>query len=356
MGKRCMRALGWVIVVAAMIWGIYGFQPPHPKPVASGSSIPPFSHVFVIMMENRGPGLIGSPDAPYLTGLSRTWGYASNYFGVTHPSLPNYVALISGKTGGTHSDDPTQRFAMPTLVSQFERHHITFQAVMESLPHPGYQGNWYPPAPKKTLPITMPLHALYAKKHDPFLLVKDGILAKNHVVPLTTLQNELQSGKVPQFVWISPNLCNDMHGQPNQAGATCPENGVQTLVRRGDRFARTWVTRIMHSSAWSGNAAIFIVWDESDLTAPVYIPSHLRRYLAAGPAAPALVPALPALGALGGGKIPLIVIAREGPHPIRVNTWSDHYSLLRTLEESWHLPYLGHAAQVSDLNAFFPQK
>jgi phosphatidylinositol-3-phosphatase len=36
------------------------------------------------------------------------YGLATKYYGVTHPSLPNYVATISGSNWGSSSDDVAQ--------------------------------------------------------------------------------------------------------------------------------------------------------------------------------------------------------------------------------------------------------
>jgi len=56
-----------------------------------------FQHVWVVMMENTSDtSLIGNANAPYVNHLAQTYGYARNYFGVTHPSQPNYVAITSG--------------------------------------------------------------------------------------------------------------------------------------------------------------------------------------------------------------------------------------------------------------------
>jgi len=97
---------------------------------------------------------------------------------------------------------------------------------------------------------------------DPIFRAGQG--RAGNVVPLTQLSTDLSSGKVPQFVWISPNICNDMHG-----GATaCPFPNSPTdanqaaLYKDGDTFLRTWVGAITHSRAWTNHSAIFITWDE----------------------------------------------------------------------------------------------
>jgi phosphatidylinositol-3-phosphatase len=316
-----------------------------------GNSIQPFSRVFYIMMENNGVDqIVGNPNAPFINQLITSYGYDNNYYGVTHDSLPNYVAAISGNNWYSYSDNPTQTFNHTNLVDQLVAHNISWKAYMESMPSAGFTGYWYlDNEPPGTLPSTTPSNALYSLKHDPFLLFTDITsnpqLADN-VVPLTQLTTDLNSNDVPQFVWISPNLCNDMHGQPippAEESNQCPYSNPNALYADGDNFLKTWVTAIMDSKAWTGNSVIFITWDET-----AYPPtSDASTFIAPGPDAPTApssvfvangVPAPSSgSGVFGGGNVPLIVIARLGPHPLTINTWADHYSILRTIEESWNL-------------------
>ena len=197
-----------------------------------------------------------NPDTTYIQHLAATEGLADNYFGVTHDSLPNYIAATSGQTWGSNSDDISQAplFNHENLVDQLQAAHVSWKAYMESLPFPG------------DLVDTTP-DGLYVRKHDPFLMYPDvyqNPARAGNVVPLTQLSTDLSAGKVPQFVWITPNICNDMHG-----GATaCPfpnsptDPAQATLYQDGDNFLRTWVGLITHSRAWSRHSAIFITWDE----------------------------------------------------------------------------------------------
>src|SRR5215210_941861 len=95
------------------------------------------SHVVVIVMENKEDRqVLGTADAPYLNRLARRAGLAVNSFGVTHPSLPNYVALISGSTQGI-TDDCTDCTANGrNLADQLEHAHRTWGAYLEGLPAP----------------------------------------------------------------------------------------------------------------------------------------------------------------------------------------------------------------------------
>jgi hypothetical protein len=350
----------------------------------NNSSVPYFDHVFYIFMENNGVAqIVGNPYAPYINQLIKTYGYDPNYYGVTHDSLPNYVAAISGNNWYSYSDNPTQTFDHTNLVDQLVANHISWKAYMESMPYAGFTGYWYPDnEPAGTSPSTTPPNALYALKHDPFLLFTDILsnpqLADN-VVPLTQLTTDLNTNNVPQFTWISPNVCNDMHGQPVGTGNTCSYSNPNALFTDGDNFIKTWVTAITSSKAWTGNSVIFITWDEAEYpSCPV---SPAPAFIASGPDAPVAPPSVftdncvspptdssgnPAPGVFGGGNVPLIVITTQmtgqgyshglSTDPVAVNTWADHYSILRTIEQSWNLGYLGMAsdgAQVQTLSGFF---
>jgi hypothetical protein len=79
-----------------------------------------FSHVVWIMLENVGYGVIGSPSAPYLNQLASRCALATNYYAVSHPSLPNYIALTSGSTQGINNDDDPSSHPLdtPSIFSQ----------------------------------------------------------------------------------------------------------------------------------------------------------------------------------------------------------------------------------------------
>lgn len=338
--KGLSVATGALVVLLLTLYGYLLERPGHPDPGATGP-VPHFNHVFLIVMENHSLNAMSTQEAPYIHHLIQVDGYDSAYFGVTHVSLPNYVALLSGSTHNTHSDNPNQRFYGPTLASQLTRHHLTWQAVMESLPYTGYTGNWFPEKPG-THSVLVPKNALYAKKHDPFMLFPSIVKHDaRHVVPLRVLSQELHRGTVPRFVWITPNLCSDMHGQPTGSLA-CPSNRPQSLIRMGNQFLAQLVPQITHSSAFTGHSVIFITWDEADMPSHEWNVAAWKQWLMGGPGAPKMwgVP-------VGGGSVPLITIIPGRIQPPHTAIWADHYNLLKTIEAGFGLPYLGHAASPS---------
>ncbi len=325
-------------------------QPAAPGRSSAGTTARPFprlSHVFVIMMENTSYSDLLTPSNPntkFIQHLASAYGLATNYFGVTHVSMPNYIASTSGSTWGSNSDDVAQAPLLnhQNLVDQFAAAHVSWKAYMQDLPYPGDL-------------VDVSANGLYVRKHDPFLLYPDvynNRARARNVVPLNQLSSNLATGNVPQFVWITPNVCNDMHG----GAAQCPYPSSPTdpnqakLYADGNNFLRTWVNRIMHSSAWNSRSAIFITWDEGSYadTSP-YGPLDLRG----GPDSPILpvTPVNPSSGSggdlaggtvYGGGHVPMIVITPGVQHRVST-TLADHYSLLRTIEENFGLPLLGNA-------------
>ncbi|WP_053959115.1 alkaline phosphatase family protein [Sulfobacillus thermosulfidooxidans] len=357
-GRLIVGLIGLALLFVLILKIILGPQFQKPIVQLARPRLPYFSHVVVIMMENHGDKiLLNNPHAKYINQLMNTWGFDTNYFGVTHVSLPNYVALLSGSTGGTHSDSPIQRFHQMSLPQELNQANISWQAVMESIPSSDFNGNWYPDhLPKNTAPIVPPPDALYAKKHNPFALFPALKPSRaTHTINLTQFRQELASGHIAQFTWITPNLCHDMHGQASGPGASCPTSNPTLLIENGDHFLQQLIPEIIHSPSWNSHSVIFLTWDETNDPANFLSPTDLREYLAPGPEAP-VVPVADI--AIGGGKVPLLVLYGRHPHRLQINLWADHYSVLKTIEDSWDLPYLGHAqdADVPVLTPFFPEK
>src|SRR5437016_6827516 len=113
MNRRLLAAVGAVALVLGATASIKVIRAGTP---ADGKH---YGHVFVIMMENTGyNSLIGNPNAPWINRAARSYGLATNYFGVTHPSQPNYVAATAGITGPTSDADETLN--VPNIVDQIE--------------------------------------------------------------------------------------------------------------------------------------------------------------------------------------------------------------------------------------------
>ncbi|MFL5693998.1 MAG: alkaline phosphatase family protein [Ktedonobacteraceae bacterium] len=173
-------------------------QPPNMEE----GNIPAFSHIFTIVMENKEyTKIIGDNQAPYLNSLARGYAVATNNYDITHPSLPNYLALTGGKTFGLSQDCTTCFRQASNSPEEIEASGSRWKGYMESMPTHCYIGN----SP----------NGLYMQKHNPFLYYYDiranrGRCA-THVVPFTQFSTDLAANHLSNYVWITPNMCHDMH-------------------------------------------------------------------------------------------------------------------------------------------------
>jgi phospholipase C len=334
---------------------------------------PHMNHVFVIMMENTSYSDLLSPSNPnttFIQSLATTYGLETDYYGVTHTSLPNYVAISSGSTWGSNNDDEAQAndgyFNHLSLFDQLDQAGVSWKAYMESMPAVGYTGNYGDCTSGPDCTSSDTGTALYVRKHNPPMqypnVFNNSQLADN-VVPLTELTSDLNSRNVPQFVWISPNVCNDMHGgAPACPYPNSPSDPAQaTLYQDGNTFLKTWVTAIMNSRAWTDNSAIFITWDEGGYEdSSPYAPEDDSGccdspVLAATPATTEGSGGDLVGGTLyGGGHVPMIVVARHGARGATDATPTNHYSLLQTIELNWGLPFLGNASDTIQVQSLAP--
>ena len=336
----------------------------------------PLRHVFVIMLENHSKSsVIDDANAPFITQLAHANAMAANYFGVTHPSEPNYVAAISGSNWFINDDRPSNRYDHLNLVDQLESKRLTWGAYMETMPSVGFTGDQYPASA-----------ALYVNKHNPFVLFQDILSSParlQHVKPYTSLATDLRrESTTPNFVWITPNQCHDMHGgvfapvaTDGSDGTPCPFGSVKddandaSLKKKADDFVKGAVQAIRSSQAWrDGQAAIFIVTDENDFTnnpatdgwesadgccdSPILPPGYQFLDSHGNPDGHVW-----AGGTYGGGLIPAIVVVNRGGKPAGYVSQQayNHYSLLATIEEAWGLGFLGNASdsvQVKPMTEF----
>jgi hypothetical protein len=343
--------------------------------------VPRLDHVFVIVLENHNSfnsfgsnGIIGNPQAPKITALWNKYNVATNYNGVWHPSLPNYVAMITGNwvgtdvdgTGHTYpigstvgiSDDDSPSVAtdygppanpsihrwtvqLPSVAGQLVKAGKDWKAYLQNIPEAGtHIANW---------PGDNNAAKLYAVKHNPFPYVAEiqndpAQFAKQ--VPIEQLFSDLGSGKVPAFSYIVPDQCRDMHGIGNPL-APCGGAGDtdDNDVKRGDDEAGWLVNGIMGSQAWQrGRNAIFIVFDEGNGPLTCAYDPDAGVDTAPGSLLPGADCYAPANF---DDKVVLIAITNYGVRGVQDTRFQSHYSLLKTVEAAFGLPYLGHAADAT---------
>lgn len=262
------------------------------------SSSTPAQHIVVIAMENKEYAqIIGSFDAPYLNRLAKRKVLLTKEYAITHPSLPNYLALTGGSTFGITSDCTDCNVKGRNLVDQLEAHGTSWKAYMQSMPVPCFKEASAGTAPNE-----------YAKKHDPFMYfddVRNDDTRCNQIVPFSQFRTDLKNG-LPQFAWISPNECKDMH--------SCS-------IATGDSWLNLWVPKI--APALGTNGILMVLFDEG----------------ATGASCCSLF--------TGGGHVVAIIAGPGAKDSRKITTAADHYSLLRLIEDEWGFRRLRHAADAT---------
>ena len=184
--------------------------------------------------ENEESSIAGNPAAPTFNALARRYATLTQYDAVAHPSLPNYLALVSGSTQGISSDCTDCVVGARSLADTLAAAGKTWKTYAEGLPYPGFTGA---------------SDGRYAKKHDPFLYfrdVADSRARRDRVVPLTRLPRDLARHRLPDFSLVIPNLCGDMH---------------DCSVATGDAWLKGHVVPLLRSPALRGGV-VFVVFDE----------------------------------------------------------------------------------------------
>ena len=294
---------------------------------AAADPAPHYDHVFVVVEENHGfPDVVGDPAAPNFNALASQYGLATNYFAVSHPSEPNYVALLGGGTFGVADDNPyyVNRVDQQSLVSQLDHAGLPWHAYLQGLPHPGYQGICYPAncngAPDKD--------PLYVSKHDGIQNYTTSLNPADwsRQVPIGQLAGDLRRGNVPAFNWVIPDECHDQHGDPPY----CIDSGNpgdpqdQHLVATGDAYLGQLVATITGAPFWSqGNNAIVVTYDEGDDNTG------------------------------GGGKVATVVVTSHGPRHVQDATAYNHYSTLATIQRNFGLGCLANSCGATPLDKLF---
>jgi hypothetical protein len=305
-GKRMKKQLIMFIVSAFM--GMACQLMTTPTAVQPGSR-----SVFVIVMENHNWNQIkANSSAPYINQiLLPQAAHAEAYYNPPglHPSEPNYLWLEAGTNFGVMDDrEPSANHQSSTahLTDLLDAAAISWKSYQE-----GIEGD--------VCPLVSYDH--YAAKHNPMVFFDDvtggndphSTYCITHVRPYSELANDLTSGNVARYNFITPNTCNDMH---DRVGCVTTD-----AVHNGDTWLSTAVQPILNSAAYQSNGVIFITWDE---------------------------------GAGGDGPIGLIVLSPDAKVGYSNEIPYTHSSLLRTLQEIFGVrPWLGDAAQAADLSDLF---
>jgi phosphatidylinositol-3-phosphatase len=249
-------------------------------------NVPRFRHVILIVFENHEVGdVLGNSDAPTFNRLASSYATISRYTAVAHPSLPNYLALVSGSTQGVASDCTDCVVDGRSLADTLAASGKTWKTYAEGLPNTGFTGA---------------SSGRYAKKHNPFVYFRRNLTPARlqRIVPLSRFLPDLRSRRLPAFSLVIPDLCHDMHD--------CD-------VGTGDTWLGSFVRPLLRGSGLR-NSVVFVVFDEGTTDVG------------------------------GGGRVAAIALGPLVRHRARSAAPTSHYGLLRTLEEGLGLPLLGRSA------------
>ena len=254
---------------------------------------------MIIVDENHSlQQVIGNAQLPYLNSLASRYGLATRWNDLSHPSLPNYLGLMSGSIqDNPHDTTPADRtYSGPTVADQLAHAGYSWRAYIEDMPHPCDLTDTFSPGN-------------YDVNHNPFVYfdsIRHNRAQCNRVVPFTRFGTDLRDNTAPDFMWVSPNLINDMH---------------DGTYAQGDDFLRRQIPLVLASRWYRANGTIIITFDEGETTE----------------------------------QVATIVISQHTQRGARLTTAGSHYGTLRAIEETYGVPLLGGAANPSsgDLRALF---
>ncbi len=262
-------------------------------PATAAAPVPAFDHVVVIVFENKETAsVLGNRAAPTFNSYGRRYATLTRYYGVTHPSLPNYLALVSGSTQGITTDCTGCVVDTQSLADTIQASGRTWKTYAEGLPTPGFLGA---------------SRGRYAKKHNPFAYfrdIADDPARRARLVPLTRLASDLRAGALPSFSLVVPDLCHSMH---------------DCSVSVGDAWLRSQVGKFLKLP----KTVVFVIFDEG---------STRTR---------------------GGGHTAALALGTAVRPGSRYAGLTSHYGILRTVEQAWGLPLLGHSAHVAPVTGIW---
>jgi hypothetical protein len=252
----------------------------------AAAPVPAFQHVVVIVFENKeSPSVLGNRGAPTFNAYARRYAKLTRYYGITHPSLPNYLALVSGSTQGVTNDCTDCVVDATSLADTVEASGRTWKTYLEGLPAPGFLGA---------------ASGRYAKKHNPFAYFRDiasDPARRVRLVPLSQLSADIRANALPNLSLVVPDLCHSMH---------------DCSISTGDAWLRSQVGRFLQLP----KTVVFVLFDEGQ--------SNIG----------------------GGGHTTALAVGKAVRPGSRFAGVTSHYGLLRTIEQAWGLPLLGHSAHV----------
>jgi len=341
--------------------------------VAAGQ--PRIRHVFVVVLENENADVTfgpGSP-APYLSqSLPSRGAFLPDYYGVTHLSLGNYIALVSGQGSNPQTQADCQFYSefagtvfgadgqllgqgcvypasVTTIADQLSANGLKWKGYMEDMgndPTRESQTCGHPDLNSADPTQTAEPGDQYAARHNPFVYfhsIIDSPDCDQNDVPLTRLPRDLRTVRTTaNLSFITPNLCHDGHDEP------CA-NGEPGGLVSADGWLREWIPRIMRSQAFRRDGLLLITFDEAEATGGSADASACCNQ--------AQFPNTPNNGGpvpgMGGGRVGAVALSPFIAPGTVSQVAYNHFSTLRSMEDLFGLPHLGYA-ESPDPGSFGP--
>jgi phosphatidylinositol-3-phosphatase len=215
--------------------------------LSSSAQVPRFGHVFIVVEENTSyADVIGKSAMPYLNSLANTYGMATNYYANTHPSIGNYMMLVTGEEV-TNQDQFVGTVDVDNIVRQLVAAGKTWKCYAEDLPSAGYLAGDVSP---------------YLKRHNPFSYLSDVVGSpqqQQNLVPFPQFAADLSAGSLPDYSFIVPNAYDDAHNCPaGMSGCTTAEK-----LAIADTWLRTNIDPLVNSALFQADGLLVIVFDEA---------------------------------------------------------------------------------------------
>jgi hypothetical protein len=300
LGRRYPVLTGLAVAVVLLGSGAAGAGPvaaPDQAPatenvVVAAARKPAITKVLTFVVENHSLRQMKS-SMPYVFGLAKRYAYADRYTAITHPSLPNYLAMASGGTQGVTDDGAP------------EVHPLSGLTVFDQALSLGKTATIYADSMRTNCQLTT--QGRYAVKHNPWAYFVDGRDAcRKHDVPVARLATDADAGTLPNAGMVVPNLVHDAHDA---------ELGV------ADNWIKNRIRHVKSGVDWkSGHLAIVITADEDN-----------HR---------------------GVNTVLTVVASRYQVHKV-VHARLTHYSLTRLYGSVLGAPFLGNAAAAASMTKAF---
>jgi hypothetical protein len=279
------RGFRWSVVWATSLCWLSFVSPSRAQDAA-----PPvgkhFDHVVIVVMENEGTDQALAD--PYISSLSRRAAWFPRYYAITHPSFPNYLAIVAGTTFGIDTDHRPAPLKGATIADRLEEKKLTWKSYAEDYPGGCFLGSGA--GAGKLTPAAAPTE-LYARKHVPLLAfasIESNPARCARVVNASHFMRDARAGKLPNYSFYTPNMFNDGH---------------DTSLEASSKWLQAFLRALEGTIAMHQRTLVVITWDE------------------------------------GGNRDNRVLTLLLGNviKPGKYSTALTHYSLLRTIEDNFGL-------------------